>query len=157
LEEVRLRHDWHRFFVVLAYARGFTITEIDITLYPRRHGQPKYEQRRRILVGLLDLISVAFFLFFARKPLLLFGMTGLGLAVAGVLVGIVTIVLRVLEWMPPFGFRPLLYLVILLEVLGFLLFGFGFVAELIPQQQADLEVLRRRVAPTERRDRDAPD
>ena len=157
LDEVRLRHDWHRFFVVLAYARGFTITQIDITLYPRRHGQPKYEQRGRILVGLLDLISVAFFLFFARKPLLLFGMTGLGLAAAGVLVGVVTIVLRVVEWMPPFGFRPLLYLVILLEVLGFLLFGIGFVAELVAQQQADLDLLRRQVAPTARRDRDAPD
>ena len=102
-------------------------------------------------------VAVAFFLFFARKPLLLFGMTGLGLAAAGVIVGIVTIVLRVLEWMPPFGFRPLLYLVVLLEVLGFLLFGIGFVAELIAQQQADLDVLRRQVAPTAHRDRDAPD
>lgn len=155
LDEVRLRHDWHRFFVVLAYARGFTMTEIDITLYPRRHGEPKYAQRRRILVGLLDLISVAFFLFFSRKPLLLFGMTGLGLAAAGVLVGLITIVLRVLETMPPFGFRPLLYLVILLEVLGFLLFGFGFVAELVAQQQADLDALHRQLAPTARRDREA--
>ena len=41
LDEVRLRHDWHRFFVVLAYARGYSATEIDITLHPRRHGEPK--------------------------------------------------------------------------------------------------------------------
>ena len=145
LDEVRLRHDWHRFFVVLAYARGFTITEIDITLYPRRHGVAKYSGRGRILVGLLDLVSVAFFLFFSRKPLMLFGMTGLAMATTGVLVGLVTIVLRVLERMPPFGFRPLLYLVILLEVLGFLLFGIGFVAELVAQQRAELDALNRQL------------
>jgi dolichol-phosphate mannosyltransferase len=145
LDEVHLRHDWHRFFVVLAYARGFSITEIDITLHPRRHGVAKYSGRGRILVGLLDLVSVAFFLFFSRKPLMFFGLTGLGMALAGVVVGLVTIVLRILGAMPPFGFRPLLYLVILLEVLGFLLFGIGFVAELVAQQHADLDALQRRM------------
>lgn len=152
LDEVHLRHDWHRFFVVLAYARGFSLTEIDIQLYPRRHGRSKYSGRGRIVIGLLDLISVAFFLFFARKPLLLFGISGLALAGLGVLVGLGTIVLRMLHAMPPFGFRPLLYLVILLETLGFLLFGFGFLAELIAQQRAELEALGRRLQRTGHRD-----
>ncbi|HEX7049499.1 MAG TPA: glycosyltransferase family 2 protein [Longimicrobiales bacterium] len=145
LDEIHLRHDWHRFFVVLAYARGFSVTEIPVRLHPRRHGEAKYSGRSRIVVGLLDLLSVAFFLFFARKPMLLFGITGLILAGAGVLVGVVTIVLRVMDAMPPFGFRPLLYLVILLETLGFLLFGFGFLAELVAQQRADLDALHRRL------------
>ncbi|MEX0907886.1 MAG: glycosyltransferase family 2 protein [Gemmatimonadota bacterium] len=143
LDEVRLRHDWHRFFVVLAYARGYTITEIDIELYPRRHGVAKYSGKSRIVVGLLDMLSVWFFLFFARKPMMLFGISGLALAAGGVIIGGLTIVLRVLGAMPPFGFRPLLYLVILLEVLGFLLFGFGFMAELMAQQHAELDALRR--------------
>lgn len=145
LDEVHLRHDWHRFFVVLAYDRGFSVTEIDITLYPRRYGEAKYSGKGRIVVGLLDLVSVAFFLFFSRKPMLLFGVSGLVLAGAGVLVGMLTIVLRILHAMPPFGFRPLLYLVILLMTLGFLLFGFGFVAELIAQQRAELEALERKL------------
>jgi glycosyltransferase involved in cell wall biosynthesis len=144
-DEVRLRHDWHRFFVVLAYARGYTATEIDIELLPRRHGVAKYGGRGRILVGMLDLVAVAFFLFFSRKPLILFGASGLVMAALGVLVGLVTIVLRIGHWMPPFGFRPLLYLVILLLVLGFLLVGFGFVAELVAQQQAELDALHRRL------------
>lgn len=145
LDEVHLRHDWHRFFVVLAWARGFTMTEIDIALFPRRHGTAKYSGRGRIVVGLLDLLSVAFFLFFARKPLLLFGVTGLILAATGAVVGLVTIVLRAAHVVSPIGYRPLLYLVILLEVLGALLFGFGFVAELVAQQQADLDALHRRL------------
>lgn len=145
LDEVRLRHDWHRFFVVLAYARGYSVTEIDIALLPRRHGTAKYSGRSRIVVGLLDLISVMFTLFFARKPLLLFGVTGLILAASGFLVGLITIVLRVSHWVSPIGYRPFLYLVILLEVLGFLLFGFGFVGELVAQVRADLEAIDRRL------------
>jgi glycosyltransferase involved in cell wall biosynthesis len=145
LEEVPLRHDWHRFFVVIAYDRGFTVSEIDITLHPRRHGEAKYSARRRIVVGLLDLMAVAFFLFFSRKPMLFFGLSGLVTAGLGVLVGLVTIGLRIAHVMPPFGFRPLLYLVILLETLGFLLFGFGLVAEMMAQQHTELDNLRRRL------------
>ena len=145
LDEVHLRHDWHRFFVVLAFARGFSITEIDINLLPRRHGVAKFSGRTRIVYGLLDLLSVGFFLFFSRKPLVLFGMSGLALVLSGLVVGLITIVLRVIEVMPPFGFRPLLYLVILLEVLGFLLFGFGFIAELVAQQNAEFEAIHRRL------------
>lgn len=145
LSEVRLRHDWHRFFVVLAYDRGFSMTEIGIELFPRRHGEAKYSGRSRIVVGLLDLVSVAFFLFFARKPMLFFGVTGLALAGTGVVIGIITIILRIIESMPPFGYRPLLYLVLLLETLGFLLFGFGFVAEQVAQQQTELDAISRRL------------
>ena len=148
LDEIQLRHDWHRFFVVLAHARGHSVTEIDIPLHPRRHGIAKYSGSSRMVVGLLDLFSVWFYTFFARKPLMLFGVSGLVLAGLGVLVGLVTVILRVGHWMPPFGYRPLLYLVILLEVLGFLMFGFGIVAEMIAQQQTELDALRRRVERT---------
>jgi glycosyltransferase involved in cell wall biosynthesis len=145
IDEVPLRHDWHRFFVVLAYDRGFTVTEIDIDLLPRRHGEAKYGGRRRILVGVLDLLSVAFFLFFSRKPMIFFGLSGLVMAGLGVVVGLATIGLRLAGTMPPFGYRPLLYLVILLETLGFLLFGFGLVAEMVAQQRTELEALRERL------------
>jgi glycosyltransferase involved in cell wall biosynthesis len=145
LEEINLRHDWHRFFVVLAYSEGFSVTELDITLHPRRHGEPKYSGRSRIMLGMLDLISVGFYTFFSRKPMVLFGMTGFILAGVGLLIGLTTVVLRVLHLMPPFGFRPLLTLVMMLEVLGFLLFGFGFIAELVAQQQAEIDALQRKL------------
>jgi hypothetical protein len=47
--------------------------------------------------------------------------------------------------MQSFGFRPLLYFVILLEVLGFVLFGFGFIAELVAQQQAEIDAIHRKL------------
>ena len=37
------------------------------------------------------------------------------------------------------GFRPLLYLVILLETVGFLMLGFGLVAEMIAQVREELQ------------------
>jgi glycosyltransferase involved in cell wall biosynthesis len=156
LDEVPLRHDWHRFFVVIAHDRGFTMTEIDIALHPRRHGEAKYSARSRIVVGFLDLMAVAFFLFFSRKPMLFFGLSGLVTAGLGVVVGMVTIVLRIAHVMPPFGFRPLLYLVILLETLGFLLFGFGLVAEMMAQQHTELDNLRRRLQPERAKENGPP-
>ena len=77
LDGILLRHDWHRFFIVLAHARGARVAEIDIDLLPRRAGESKFRGPFRILVGLIDLISVWFLLLFSRKPLLLFGATGL--------------------------------------------------------------------------------
>lgn len=145
LDEISLRHDWHRFFVVLAYAEGFSVTEVDITLQPRRHGVPKYSGRSRIFVGFLDLVSVGFFLLFSRKPMILFGMTGLILAGLGLLVGVFAVVWRMFSLWSPIGYRPFLTLVMMLEVLGFLCIGFGFVAELVAQQQAELDYLKRQI------------
>lgn len=140
LDEVRLRHDWHRFFVVLAHARGFTVTEVDVEIRPRRHGRPKYSGRGRIVVGTLDLISVWFQLLFSRKPMLLFGVSGLSLFALGALTGLVALYLRfVLNQ----GYRPLLNLVMLLIVVGLLLFAVGFIAELIVGLRTEVEALRR--------------
>ncbi len=140
LDEISLRHDWHRFFVVLAYARGYSVSEIDIELHPRRAGVSKYTGLFRIGVGLIDLVSVWFLLLFSRKPLILFGFSGLTLIALGMIVGVVAFYFRFVEGL---GFRPLLYLVILLETVGFLLFGFGLVAEMIAQLREEVDSLRR--------------
>ena len=140
LDEMSLRHDWHRFFVVLAHARGYTVSEIDIELHPRRAGTSKYTGLFRIGVGIIDLVSVWFLLLFSRKPLILFGFSGLTLIALGMIVGAVAFYLRFVEGL---GFRPLLYLVILLETVGFLLFGFGLVAEMIAQLREEVDSLRR--------------
>ncbi len=91
-----------------------------------------------MFVGLLDLLSVWFQLLFSRKPMLLFGFTGLALFALGFLVGVVAIVFRLMGH----GFRPLLNLVVLLGVVGVSLFGFGFVAEMIASVRAELDELR---------------
>ena len=140
LDEIHLRRDWHRFFVVLAHARGWSVTEIDIALHPRRGGVSKYQGPLRIVIGLLDLISVWFLVIISRKPLLFFGVTGMVSFAAGVLVGIVALVMRFGFQM---GFRPLLSLVSLLVTAGIVLFGFGLMAEMIAQLRAEVDSLRK--------------
>ena len=140
LAELELRDDWHRYLVVLAHARGFRLSEIDIELHPRRHGVSKYAGRQRILIGTLDLFAVWFQLVFGRKPLLFFGMTGLVLLGLGALTGAIAIYLRFVVGQ---GYRPLLTLVVLLVVVGLLLFVLGFLAELIAGLRSDVDALRR--------------
>jgi hypothetical protein len=48
-----------------------------------------------------------------------------------------------LRFVQGFGFRPFLYLVILLETVGFLLLGFGLVAEMVAQVRDEVDALRR--------------
>lgn len=144
LTEVPLRHDWHRFFIILAYARGYSVTELDIELFPRFAGEAKYSGRGRILVGVGDLLVVWFYLKFSQKPMQFFGGTGLVLILLGALVGLVTVGMRVGGYVPPFGLRPMLGLVVLLETLGFMLFGFGFIGEMVAIVRTEVDELRRR-------------
>jgi glycosyltransferase involved in cell wall biosynthesis len=148
LHEIPLRHDWHRFFVVLAHDRGYSVTELDITLHPRRAGESKYSGPWRVVVGVMDLISVWFLLVFSRKPLLLFGTAGSFLAGVGLLVGFVALYLRLVHGM---GFRPLLTLVLLLVTVGVTLVGFGLLAEMVAQLREEVSDLRRRAGDGEGR------
>lgn len=142
LVDLRLREDWHRYLVVLAHANGYRIGEIDIELFERRHGESKYRGSGRILVGMLDMLSVWFQLVFSRKPMLFFGLTGLALFALGALTGLVALYLRFVAGV---GFRPLLTLVLLLVLLGGLLFAAGLIAELVAGLRAEVEALRREV------------
>lgn len=140
LEGISLRHDWHRFFVVLAHSKGWSVGEIDIELLPRRAGVSKFRGPAHVVVGLLDLLSVWFLLLFSRKPLQLFGLSGALLIGLGLAVGVVAFYLRFVEGT---GFRPLLYLVILLETVGFVLLGVGFLAEMIALVRDEVDAQRR--------------
>ena len=86
-------------------------------------------------------MAVAFLLRFSRKPLLLFGVSGILLSLSGLVVGAVAFWFR--YGPPQQGFRPLLYLVILLETVGFLLIGFGLIAEMVAHLREEVDHLRR--------------
>ena len=140
LKSVRLRHDWHRFFVVIAHRKGFSATEIDIELHPRRAGEAKYSGKGRIVGGVLDLVAVWFQLRFSRKPMVAFGLPGVFLMAAGVLTGLAALFMRFVMGQ---GFRPLLYLVVLLVTVGVLCFAAGFLGEMIASVHDELDAMRR--------------
>jgi len=124
---IPLRKDWHRYIVPLAKEAGYKIGEVKVDLRPRRFGIPKYQQKSRILIGFFDLLAVKFQLSFMKKPMLYFGTIGLFSITTGVLVGILSIILRLFGY----GFRPLLYLVILLVISGILFFSLALIGESI--------------------------
>lgn len=127
IETIPMRKDWHRYIVPLASEYGFVIKEIPVSLKPRLYGAPKYQKKVRIIIGFFDLLAVKFQLTFLQKPLLYFGTAGMFQILLGIIVGIIAIILRLLGH----GFRPLLYLVILLIVSGVLFFSLGLIGESI--------------------------
>jgi glycosyltransferase involved in cell wall biosynthesis len=146
MDNVPLRPDWHRYMVVIAAVDGFRLDSRPVPLHPRRHGVSKFNWRR-IPVGVIDLLSVWFQIRFGRKPMLFFGVAGALLFLVGLLAGITALVLR---FGFGFGFRPLLNLVETMVICGVVLFGFGFVGELIAgMREEQRELLRLRPPPSE--------
>lgn len=140
MDAVPMRPDWHRFMVVIAASQGFRLAERPIPVHPRRAGASKFGIGR-IPVGVLDLMSVWFQLRFGRKPMLFFGIIGAMLFLLGLLVGGVALYLR---FGPPHvGFRPLLDLIMVLVISGVVLFGFGFVGEMLAGMREELRSLER--------------
>jgi hypothetical protein len=133
--------------VVIAAADGFRLTSRPVPLYPRRAGISKFNWKR-IPVGALDLLSVWFQLRFGRKPLLFFGVLGATLFIIGFLAGVVALVMR---FGFNYGFRPMLNLVETMVISGIVLFGFGFLGEMIAGLR---EELREQVHRLSLRDRD---
>jgi glycosyltransferase involved in cell wall biosynthesis len=140
MDMVPMRPDWHRFMVVIAAAQGFRLAERPVPVHPRRAGSSKFGIGR-IPVGVLDLMSVWFQLRFARKPMLFFGVLGAMLFLLGLIVGLVSLYLR---FGPPHvGFRPLLDLIMVLVISGVVLFGFGFVGEMVAGMREEVRALER--------------
>jgi glycosyltransferase involved in cell wall biosynthesis len=145
---VPLRPDWHRYMVVIAAADGYRLTSLPVPLYPRRAGTSKFNWRR-IPVGMFDLISVWFQLRFGRKPMLFFGVGGGLLFLVGLFAGVVALVLR---FQYGIGFRPLLNLVETMVISGIVLFGFGFLGEMIAGMREETREIARELARLEKSD-----
>lgn len=64
---LRIHGELHRFIPVLAAARGFRVTEIEVTHHPRRHGRSKYGIER-MFRGLFDLITVVLATRLLKRP-----------------------------------------------------------------------------------------
>ena len=133
--------------VVIAAADGFRSLAAGPTVTPAG-GISKFNWKR-IPVGLFDLISVWFQLRFGRKPMLFFGVGGAILFVIGLLAGIAALVLR---FGYGIGLRPLLNLVEMMVISGIVLFGFGFLGEIIAGMREETREIARDLARLEKLD-----
>ena len=134
-DEVRLYAELHRFVPVLAASRGFRVAELPVNHRVRKFGQSKYGSKR-LIKGLLDLLTVSFLTGYVQRPQHLLGTLGLvagGLGSAGMAWMACYWLMRVC-WYPdwsPLHQRPLLLYSLGSLLLGVQLLTSGFLAELI--------------------------
>jgi glycosyltransferase involved in cell wall biosynthesis len=139
MEDQPARPDWHRYMIVLAHAKGYTVSEVPIPLYPRHAGRSKFGLSR-IPIGVLDMLAVWFELRFGQKPLLAFGMLGAALFALGVLAGGVALVLLLTQGI---GLRWVWTLIQTCLLLGSVFFATGLLGEQVAVTRAEQRELRR--------------
>jgi glycosyltransferase involved in cell wall biosynthesis len=141
VKNIDVHGEMHRYIPVLAKNAGFNkITEKEVAHQPRKYGNTKFGYDR-FINGFLDLITIAFFSRYARRPMHLFGsmgvlMFGIGFILAAYVGG--SKLYRMAHDLP---YRlvtdsPWFYIALTTMILGSLFFMAGFLGELI-QRSSD--------------------
>ncbi len=139
IKNIDVYGDMHRYIPILAKNSGFyNITEKPVQHQARKYGQTKFGADR-FIKGFLDLITIWFISYFAKRPMHLFGALGVIMFIIGfglaVYLGIDKIFLN------PRGRllteRPQFYIGLISMVIGVQLFIAGFLGELILRSKQD--------------------
>jgi Glycosyl transferase family 2 len=128
-KELRLYGELHRFIPALAADLGARVTELPVTHRPRTLGRSKYGLSRTVRV-VLDLLTVKFLSGYATRPLQLFGVVGLVLALPGLAL-IAALGFQRLFLGVRLADRPIVLLAILLTVLGVQFVSIGLLGEMM--------------------------
>lgn len=128
VKPLKLYGEMHRFIPAIASEQGVSIAEVVVNHRPRRHGTSKYGISRTIRV-ILDLLTVKFLLSYSTRPVQIFGLVGLAMAVPGAIILAYLAFIKMFEEQA-IGNRPLLLLGILLVFTGVQLLTLGLLAEL---------------------------
>jgi len=118
----------HRYIPVIAYQKGFNVTEIEVNHRARKFGHSKYGGYR-YFHGFFDLFTVLFTSKYFNRPLHFFGFIGILLLILGIIINIyLTIGWFNGIWI---GNRPIFFLGILLLIIGIQFFSIGLLGELL--------------------------
>ncbi len=141
VKNIDVHGEMHRYIPVLAKNAGFIkITEKEVAHQARKYGRTKFGYDR-FINGFLDLITIAFFSRYARRPMHLFGsmgvlMFGIGFILAAYVGG--SKLYRMAHDLP---YRlvtdsPWFFIALTTMILGSLFFMAGFLGELV-QRSSD--------------------
>jgi glycosyltransferase involved in cell wall biosynthesis len=128
LTGIRLYGEMHRFIPVFVHAVGAKITEIPVHHHARKYGKAKYGLERTIKV-VLDLFTVKFLLDYSRKPIYLFGGTGMILIIVSAL-ALFGLLIRRVFWGVPVLTSPFFLIAVMFVIMGFQSILMGLIAEL---------------------------
>ncbi len=126
-EELNLYGELHRFIPVLAKMQGARITQVDVKHYARKFGKSKYGITRTFRV-LSDLVLVLFFRRYIQKPMHLFGTIGFVSLIAGVIINLYLLALKIMGH--DIWGKPLLILGLIFLLGGIQLITIGILAEI---------------------------
>jgi glycosyltransferase involved in cell wall biosynthesis len=143
VEALQVYGELHRFLPAIAHLKGFRVTEMEVAHHARPFGKSKYGARR-LVSGLLDLMTVVVTTRYFKKPLHFFGAPGLLCGLAGAAINLWLSVEK-LFLDRHLSNRPLLFLGILLMIVGLQLVSLGLIGEMISrgQKEPDYEVRER--------------
>ncbi|MBI2138990.1 glycosyltransferase family 2 protein [Candidatus Woesearchaeota archaeon] len=129
LKDLQLFGEMHRFIPLLLLWRGFKVCEAKVNHRARKFGRTKYGALR-VIRGLLDLLTAGFWIKYSTKPMHLFGTIGIASFMAGSVIGIYLVAMKILYNIALWG-RPLLLLVMLLTLLGIQFFMLGIMVDIM--------------------------
>lgn len=127
-KEIGLYGELHRFIAVLAALDGARITQVEVNHHPRIYGQSKYGLKRTFKV-VSDLMLMIFFRKYMQKPMHLFGPLGIFTLIAGGLINLYMLALKI-AGQDIWG-KPLLILGVLLLLGGIQLITVGIMSEFL--------------------------
>lgn len=128
VKSIELYGELHRYIPVLAYRKGFRITEITVEHHKRKYGSSKYGVER-YMRGLFDSMTTLFLLKYSDRPMYLFGRLGV---FSGGIGFIICLYLTILWFCGQgIGSRPLLTLGVLLLIVGVQFISMGFLGNML--------------------------
>ncbi|MBN1971862.1 MAG: glycosyltransferase family 2 protein [Candidatus Delongbacteria bacterium] len=150
LDDLELRSDWHRFIIMMAANKGYTIGEVKTSWHHRKAGKSKFGLMR-FPIALVDTLVVKFNMVFGSKPMHFFSMIGLFVMLAG-FIGLVFLAYHYL--VNDTQIRPLFTLSTTLLIAGIQLFVTGFLAEIVVSQKDEISEIRKKMKAFERKSPD---
>lgn len=129
VKPLRLYGEMHRFLPAIASEMGVKIAEVVVNHRARRHGRSKYGLDRTVRV-ILDLLTVKFLVTYSTRPLQIFGLVGIVMALVGVGIAGWLAYLRLFAY-ESIANRPLLLFGILLVSTGVQLVTLGLLGEML--------------------------
>lgn len=142
VKSIEVYGEMHRYIPFMAKSAGFTrIGEKVVEHRARKYGVTKFGWER-FVNGFLDLLSISFVSRFGKRPMHLFGTIGSLSFLAGGLITIWLLAVKLYRLYNDIPFRqvtdqPLFYIALVAVVVGVQLFVAGFLGELISRNSPD--------------------
>jgi glycosyltransferase involved in cell wall biosynthesis len=134
INNLKLYGEMHRFIPDYVSVYGAKMVEFDVDFKDRDYGESAYKGSKRTIKVLLDVVTLSFMLYFAKKPFRfmpgrLFGFTGAVITGIGGLIGLYLLIIKLMGH--NIGDRPLLIIAVLMIIVGIQSMMTGMLGELI--------------------------